>query len=152
MKLASFFSFRSRATKYGSIVGGLMFGAGAGTSAALSLKLSALCSCAVSNFLEKMGTHISIAELSGFVEVDGFAANFTLKNITATFPDGWSDLIKSTDELPPYCFSIPFAMGLCITTAISLALANAITTAIHIRDNKMINNDSPTIPLTMNVS
>lgn len=152
MSLASFFSFRSRATKYGSIVGATVFAAGAGGSAALALKLSSLCSSAVSSFIESIGTQLSIPELSGDVVVDGYTANFTIQNVTIAIPKSLLDLINSTEELPAYCYSVPFTLGLCITTAISLALASAITSAIHIHnhDNEQVrNNDNLTTPLTM---
>src|SRR3990167_9881870 len=133
MKFPSF--FKSRATKYGSIVGGVVFAAGTGGSAALSLRLASLCSSEVASFMEHIGTNLAISELNGVIDIGRFSANFTIHNVTTSYPAGWLDVIKSTEELPPYCFGVPFTLGLCLTTAISLALASAITTAIHVHNH-----------------
>ncbi|AHE67828.1 hypothetical protein [Legionella oakridgensis] len=127
--------FKSRSFKYGALIGGIGFAAGAGGSAAVALKLASLCSTAVNSFVTEVGTHFSLSELSAVVHIDGYNATLTLDDINAALPPGWLDIINHAQELPSYCFSAPFTIGLCITAAASLALASTIAIAIHIHDH-----------------
>ncbi|OGV44701.1 MAG: hypothetical protein A3F46_04780 [Legionellales bacterium RIFCSPHIGHO2_12_FULL_42_9] len=128
--------FKTRATKWASIMAGIFFAGGVGTSAALSLKLAGLCSSAVTSFITTIGTTLVIPTLTGVVTVEDYTTPFTLNNVTFALPDNLLDLINSTDELPTYCFAIPLTLGLVVTTTFSLALYSAIATAIHIHDQQ----------------
>lgn len=126
--------FKSRAFKYGFFSGGLGFAAGAGSSAAIALKMASLCSTAVNSFISHVGNNIIIDNVNVTVHFEEYSANLTLDDITAALPEGWSDILKQANNLPSYCFSAPFTIGLCITAAASLALASSVTAAIHIHD------------------
>ena len=127
---------KSPSFKYGALFGTLGFGAGAGASAAIALKIASLCTKAVNSFITEMGTNITISELSGVVHIGGFNISLTLEDITAALPAGWMDLVNHATELPHYCFSAPFTVGMCITTAAALSLASAVALAIHLRDHQ----------------
>ena len=145
--------FKSSATKYGYLLGGIVFAAGAGGSAALSLRLASLCSSAVGFFIENIGTTISVSKLDGVIHFGKFSTNLTIEDIKAGIPEDWLEVINGTNKLPAYCFSVPFTLGLCLTTAISLALASAITTAIHIRHHEKAppkEEDDPRTKLLIN--
>jgi hypothetical protein len=126
--------FKSRSFKYGALFGTLSFGAGAGTSAALALKIASLCSSAVHSFITDIGTNITLSEMSAVVHFETYNVTIKLDDITTALPAGWLDVINSTTSLPRYCFAAPFTIGLCITAAASLALASAVALAINIHD------------------
>ena len=126
---------RSRPFKYGFFAGLLTFGAGAGGSAAIALKIASHCSSAIAYFISEMGKNITISELEAILHLGSYNVTLTLDDINAALPAGWLDIINTTTELPPYCFRAPFALGLCVTTVASLALASTIALAIHIHDH-----------------
>ncbi len=134
--------FKSHSFKRGFVAGGFGLAVGAGGSAAIALKIASHCSTAIASFISEMSQNITISELNAIVHLGRYNATLTLDDINAAFPAGWLDVINHATDLSPYCFTVPFTIGLCITAAASLALASTVAVAVHIRDE----GESPRMP------
>lgn len=129
MSRASFFT-GSRPLKYASICGLVGFAAGAAASAALALRIEALCTLAVSSFVGAMSQNLTISEINAVVTVGGSSFTITLEDINAALPNNWLTMINHAEDLPPYCYDAPLSIGLCITLVAALALAALVAVAI----------------------
>ena len=128
MTLGTF--FKSPPIKSGVIAGGIGLTIGMSGSFAIALKLSSYCSAAVDEFLDTLKQNITISELTATIDIKGHSTQLTLTDINAVLPDGVSHIMTHLNDVPDYCFSAPFAIGVCITLAASLALASCVATSV----------------------
>lgn len=126
--------FKSRAFKFSSLSGLLSFGVGTAGSAALAMKLSGYCMAAVTNLINELGTNFTISEFDTVVHYQQYNVPITLTNITAQYPDSWLEVINSANDLPPYCFTIPFIIGMGFSAVAALTIASTIGMAMYLRD------------------
>ncbi len=127
--------FKSRAVKYGTLVGGVILGAGAGISAALAYKLESLCAATANTIIETIGNNVTIAELTAIVRYDGSNFSITLDDITAALPSNLLDLLSDAKEVDPYCVEVPLYVGILLSTLFAVTLAISVGNCIANQKN-----------------
>jgi len=130
MTFGTFFS--SPPIRSGAIAGGIGLTIGICGSFAIALSFSSHCSTAVNDFLDTLSDNITISELTAMISIKGHSTPITLTDITAVLPDSVTHIMSHLHDLPGYCFSIPLILGICLTLALSLALASCFASGVSI--------------------
>lgn len=134
MTWAAFFKSNSFTYGYRTAVAGLVVGIG--SSYGVALKIAADCSEKVNEVLSQTGKDINIPQFTVELEHNNYSKPITVYNVNIPFPSDWMERLDKLNDLPTYCFYIPFTLGSFATLLVSLVLAHTVMVAVSIKEQQ----------------
>ena len=130
--------FTSRAFKFGSLSCGIGLATGATASTLIAQRIASMCTTAANEMINKIGDTFTIPTMDAVVHYEQYNASISLDNINAGLPQSWLDIIHDANDVSPYCFEIPLAIGLSQTILFSMILTLATVMFIREQDKAPI--------------